>query len=240
MGARKLVAIALTWAGGYVDAFAYLMLGQIYVATMSGNTVSFGVHAIDGDTHALVLHVLALGAFVLGLVIGGLIIRVLMQAGLRHVLAIAMALEAVCLATVLLVGIDSLRPGGPGLDQTDAAYALAPIAAVAMGIQNTSLRMAKVLTVYTTHVTGSLTKFSEDAIDWLLPLLRTPSKEQRQRTRARDVLFSFSLWLGFFLGALAAAYAIGRIGMPALVVPIGIVVAVAAIDCVAPLGRAER
>lgn len=233
-----MVAIALTWAAGFVDGFAYLVLGHIYVATMSGNTVLVGLHAVDGDGQALLRHALALGTFVAGLILSGLVIRLLMRAGLRHVLAIAMMLEAICLVAVLVVGTGFASRVTIGIDG-ERIYVLASLAAVAMGIQNTSLRMAKVLTVYTTHVTGALTKFSEDAIDWLLPALHGAARDRARPVAAADVLLSFGLWLGFLVGALASAYAVGRVGTIALVLPIGVVAAVAIADCVAPLSRTE-
>lgn len=250
---RPLVAIALTWAAGYVDAFGYLLLGGVYTATMSGNTVLIGVHGIAGDHRTAFLHALTVGAFVLGLVVSGAVIKLGQRRGVRRTLAFAMGLEALCLAGLLLGTGRLLQPGsGAAADPMwqPPLYLLVGIAAVAMGIQNTSLRMAGVLTVYTTHVTGALTRFGEDAVEYLFGrraragalsgAADSGAAGPEREVRLGTVLFSSALWGAFLIGAIAAAYATSRIGPLALLPAIAVVLAVGGVDCVAPFGRPHR
>lgn len=252
---RSLVAIALTWAAGYVDAFGYLLLNGVYTANMSGNTVLVGVHGVVGDYRTALLHVATIGAFVAGLIVSGAVIKVGLRRGVRRVLAFAMALEALCLAA-LLAGVEYLLPRG--LDTTMAAgwplYLLVAITAVAMGIQNTSLRMADVLTVYTTHVTGALTRFGEDVVEYLFQRRTGPKPQQGSTTdapsapaarqlRLSAVFFPLALWSGFLLGAIVSAYATLHGGSAVLALPIAVVLLVGGLDCIAPLeqvGREDR
>lgn len=239
---RSLVALALTWAAGFVDALGYLLLNGIYAGNMSGNTVLIGVHAVDGDWRSASLHAATVGAFLVGLTLGGIAIRLLMNRGLRRVLAVAMALELACLATLLFEGGALLpgegRPSGAGRE----IYLLIAAAAAAMGIQNTSLRMADVLTVYTTHVTGAVTRFSEDAIDFILGNRKETDAaggRPKGKTHLRGALFAFGLWAAFLLGATAAAYATARLGAGALAIPMAVILLVGIADAAAPLARTD-
>lgn len=238
-GYRSFVALALTGTAGFVDALGYLLLSGVYTANMSGNTVLIGVHAADGDLSQVALYAATIGTFVLGLVVGGAALKLLERSGFRRLIAFAMALEVLSLAALVALDEYALPYRAPVRDAAWQLYALVAIAAVAMGIQNTSLRTAGVLTVYTTHVTGSVTKFSEDAIEWLFGSRGGAGKADR-RARARAALFSFGLWLAFLLGALAAAVAARRFGMRGAVAPIAVVLLVLALDCIAPLRRDRR
>jgi uncharacterized membrane protein YoaK (UPF0700 family) len=228
----KAVAIALTVAAGFVDCFGYVMLGRVFTAMMSGNTVLIGVFVGAEEWATALLYVHTVAMFTIGLVVAGAVLRVAERLGLVHILALAMALEALCLAAVLVIGarvvpagIDAVAP------PSELLLLLVALAAMAMGVQNTSLRMAGVLTVYTTHITGSLTRFGEAAVDAMLP----PRPGPTRRAALSTAIFQFGLWAGFLTGAVLSAYAARRLGFEALLIPIAIVAAIGAIDSVRPL-----
>jgi uncharacterized membrane protein YoaK (UPF0700 family) len=56
---------------GLVDAFSYLVLGQVFVANMTGNVVFLGFALAGAKGFSLPASVVALGAFSLGAVWGG-------------------------------------------------------------------------------------------------------------------------------------------------------------------------
>lgn len=226
---RWVAVLTLTCAGGWVDAFGYLTLGRIYAGNMSGNTVLVGVHAVAGDASAALLHAYTIATFLAGLVIAGVVIEVARSAGLRRVIALAMALEIACLIA-LLAGSEWTPPKTTA---SSANFALVGFATGAMGLQNTSLRMAGVLTFYTTHVTGALTRFSEDAVAWLLARSGYPARQERGGGVA--ILFSFGQWATFLLGAAGAAWALDAIGPLSLSVPIAAAIAIGVLDLMAPL-----
>jgi uncharacterized membrane protein YoaK (UPF0700 family) len=232
------VAGALTVVGGYVDCFGYLSLSRVYTAQMSGNTVLIAVHAGQGHTTAALLHAYTIGVFLVGLLVSGLGIEIGLRQGVRRVVALALAIEIACLATIALWGTPLLRAGTIG--SADAPhwplYALLALTAIAMGTQNTCLRMAGILSVFTTHVTGTITRFSEQLVDYALP-----RSGRRSRRMPGNAAFSLGLWTLFFLGALAAGELLPYWGPgPMLIPPIAVLLLVVAADLVRPLVEPRR
>jgi uncharacterized membrane protein YoaK (UPF0700 family) len=182
--------------------------------------------------------------FVVGLLVSGILIELAMRRRFRRVLGATMALEA-----LLLSGFAAFADTVADFDHGPAGwhlYALLAIAAITMGAQNTSLRMAGILSVYTTHVTGAVTRFSEHAVAWLFALgdRRRPNGHDRSHRRPTEELgqaaLSGAIWAAFLGGAYFASYLAPLWGVVALVWPIGIVLLVGAIDCACPLARFER
>jgi len=235
---RAAVGITLTAVGGYVDCFGYLTLSQVYTAQMSGNTVLIAVHAGSGDIASALLHAYTIGVFLFGLLVSGVGIEAALRCNIRRVLALALIIEVVCLAALALWGAPLI--GGNAIGTADhprwTLYALIALTAAAMGLQNTSLRMAGILAVFTTHVTGSLTQASEWLILFLLP--RTGVK---RRPALAQAAFSASLWLSFFLGALLVSELQPR-QAPGLVLllPISALLAVIAADLMRPLANPKK
>ncbi len=235
---RALVGAALTAVGGFVDCFSYLTLSQVYPATMSGNTVLVAVHSGKGEGSAALVHAFTIGVFVLGLLVSSIAIELGLRRGIRRVLALALAVEAACLAAFALWGAGWAASGlhGTTLRPHWPLYVLIALTAIAMGTQNTSLRMAGILAIFTTHVTGTLTRFGEQFVDYLLRAPGTCSRE-----RMAEAGFSAGLWLAFLLGALLAAELLPRLGPAiALALPIGMLLLVIAADLLQPFANIDR
>lgn len=232
---RIAVGTVLTAVGGYVDCFGYLTLSRVYTAQMSGNTVLIAVHGGHGETASALVHAYTIGVFMLGLLVSSLGIELGLRRGMRRVLAIALAIETACLAAIALWGAPLLASGAVG---TAAApgwplYALLALTAIAMGTQNTSLRMAGILAVFTTHVTGTLTRLTEQLAEYLLP--REGARSRRPLAQAG---FSAALWLAFLLGALLASELLPRQGPSAvLLLPIAVLLVVIATDLYRPFAE---
>lgn len=226
---RVTAAVALTFAAGLVDGYGYLALSKVYIANMSGNTVQLALKAVAGDGRAALVHGFTVAMFMVGLLVGGALIETGLRQRMRRVVAMALALELAALAAFIV-----LAPGPP--DKTQPLGLLLSriaAAAVAMGLQNTSLRMAGMLTTFTTHVTGTLTRFSEDIIACTIGRGGRPPIEDPGHGRA--ALLSGCLWIAFVIGVTVAALLMPRVGRIALVIPFGIVCAVVAIDLAAPM-----
>jgi uncharacterized membrane protein YoaK (UPF0700 family) len=101
-------------------------------------------------------------------------------------------------------------------------------------VQNTSLRTAGILTAYTTHVTGTVTRFGESTVAWLLAV-REPRGTAGES--GRDALMSVALWSGFLLGAAFAAFLQSRVQALGFVFPLAIVLMIGVVDLVAPLAK---
>ena len=234
---RIAIGTALTVVGGYVDCFGYLTLSGVYTSQMSGNTVLIAVHGGHGDASAALLHAYTIGVFVLGLLLSAVGIELGLRRGMRRVLALALTIEIVCLAAFAWWGVPLVEDHAIGTAEEPRwpLYALLALAAVAMGIQNTALRMAGVLAIFTTHVTGTLTRFSEQFVEFLLP--RSGVRTERAFSQA---LFSGGLWLAFLFGALCASELLPRWRAgPMLLPPIAVLLAVIAADLVRPLAGSK-
>jgi uncharacterized membrane protein YoaK (UPF0700 family) len=232
---RIAVGAALTAVGGFVDCFSYLTLSRVYTATMSGNTVLIAVHGGDGETSAALVHAYTVGAFVLGLLASSIGIELGLRRGVRRVLALALAVEAACLAAFAWWGAPLVATGGAGTADTPhwPLYVLIALTAVAMGTQNTSLRMAGILAVFTTHVTGTLTRMGEQLVSYLFA-----RREERPAPMLAQAAFSAGLWLTFFLGALLASELLPRLGIAGtLLVPITALLLVIALDLLRPVAE---
>lgn len=232
---RIIVGAALTAVGGFVDCFSYLTLSRVYTATMSGNTVLIAVHGGNGETSAALVHAFTVGTFVLGLLASSIGIELGLRRGVRRVLALALAVEAVCLAAFSWWGAPLVASGGTGTADAPhwPLYALIALTAVAMGVQNTSLRMAGILAVFTTHVTGTLTRTGEQLVGYLFA-----RREERRAPMLAQAAFSAGLWLTFFLGALLASELLPRLGIGrSLLAPIAVLLIVIALDLRRPFAE---
>ncbi|HWI27212.1 MAG TPA: YoaK family protein [Stellaceae bacterium] len=235
---RVLVGAALTAVGGFVDCFSYLALRNVYAATMSGNTVAIAVHAGIGESAPALLHAYTVGVFVAGLLLSAIAIEAALRRGIRHVLALALAIEIACLAALALWGAPLLAAGAEGTASHPRwpLYALLALAAIAMGTQNTSLRMAGILAIFTTHVTGTLTHFGEQFANFLFVRRR-----ENSRAMLAHACFSATLWLAFLLGALAASELLPLWGAAKeLALPISVLVLVIAADIRRPFAEPRR
>jgi uncharacterized membrane protein YoaK (UPF0700 family) len=237
-------ALCLTFGAGFVDAFGYLKLSHVYTANLSGNTVLIGIRSAGGQPSTALLHAFTIAMFLIGLLVSGVLIELALRHRVRRVLGATMGLE-----TILLTGLAVFSGTLADLGSATAGwhlYALLALAAIAMGAQNTSLRMAGILSVYTTHVTGAVTRFSEHALAWLFAVAdrrRSRGDESSHRGPAREfgqAMLAGGVWVAFLGGACLASYLAPRWGARALAWPLGIVILVGLIDCACPLARLPR
>jgi uncharacterized membrane protein YoaK (UPF0700 family) len=223
-------AVLLTVASGFVDAFGLLTLGGVFTSHVTGNTVMIGVYAFAKRGN-LMLRVFSVLMFLAGLILGGLAIELASRSG-RRGFALALAAEALLLTA--LIAILELAPGSV---EGWPAYALVALSAVAMGAQNTSLGTSGILSEYTTHITGTITRFAQHVVAWLTA---PRTRRSASNAEARAVLFSAALCFGFLGGALVAS-AMGRgARVLGLLLPVAIVLGVALADIVAPFPRQHR
>jgi uncharacterized membrane protein YoaK (UPF0700 family) len=222
---RVSVGLALTGVGGFVDCFSYLTLSKVYAATMSGNTVLVAVQGGSGDSGGALLHAYTIAVFLAGLLLSSVAIELGLRRGHRRVLALALAIEVACLTALLIFR--------PARGEAPLLLLLA-LAAVAMGIQNTSLRMSGILAIFTTHVTGTLTRLGEQLASALSARAGAP-----RDSALRQAGFSAALWLAFFAGALVASELLPLLGSAALWLPIAGLIAVIAADLRQPFAPAK-
>jgi uncharacterized membrane protein YoaK (UPF0700 family) len=151
------VLLALTVVTGLVDAVSYLRLGRVFVANMTGNVVFVGFSLSSGSGLSLAASVIAIGGFVLGAFIGGRAATLFADQP-RQWLVAAFAVEALILAVVaVLAGSGVLPFGGHG------AYVTVVALAVALGVQNSTVRYLGVPDLTTTVLTLTLVGLAADS-----------------------------------------------------------------------------
>jgi uncharacterized membrane protein YoaK (UPF0700 family) len=209
--------ILLTVVTGVVDAVAYLKLGHVFVANMTGNVVFLGFAAAGANGLSVAGSLLALACFLPGGVAAG---RLAARVGdntlhqLRAATAVQLVLFAAAIVVAALAG-DDLGTGN--------RYALIALLALAMGVQNATARRLAVADLTTTVLTLTLTGIAADS--WL-------GGGSGART-ARRVLAVSAMLVGAIIGALLVL----RV---APVAPLGLAAAILAVVCAAADRAARR
>jgi uncharacterized membrane protein YoaK (UPF0700 family) len=178
--------ILLTIVTGVVDALAYLRLGHVFVANMTGNVVFLGFAAAGAGGLSVPGSLLALACFLPGGIAAG---RLATRLGddRRRQLRAATTVELVLCAAAIPVAAAAGQQLGAG-----SRYALIGLMALAMGVQNATARRLAVIDLTTTVLTLTLTGIAADS--WL-------GGGTGART-ARRVIAVGAMLLGAFVGAL--------------------------------------
>ena len=149
--------VAMTVVTGLVDAFSYLLLGHVFVANMTGNVVFLGFAVAGAQGFSISASVVALVAFGLGSVLGGRIVQRFGHHRGHHV-AVATITQVLLLAVSVILALVGSHPFGSGV-----RYALIVFLALAMGVQNSSVRRLAVPDLTTTVLTLTVTGIGADS-----------------------------------------------------------------------------
>jgi uncharacterized membrane protein YoaK (UPF0700 family) len=151
------VLVSLTLVTGLVDAVSYIKLGHVFVANMTGNVVFLGFAIAGAKGLSIGASLTALGAFLAGALAGG---RVGAQSGAHRgrLLRAAVTVELVLVVAALVVAVLGSDPVGTGTQ-----YALIPLLALSMGVQNSTARRLGVPDLTTTVLTLTLTGVAADS-----------------------------------------------------------------------------
>ena len=154
----------------------------------------------------------------LGLFAGELLYEVARQRGRPSSVAWTLGLEAVAISGVLV-----LPPGG--------YYLPTGLLALGMGLQNVTLVRVGASSVYTTHVTGNLTRLAREAAHWVVRGL--------PRARRRVALMTAML-AAYTAGALLGTWGVGSWERWAVMPAVLALAALVVVDVVEPIGGHER
>jgi uncharacterized membrane protein YoaK (UPF0700 family) len=160
LGSRQTVAalLTLTSVTGLVDAVSYLRLGHVFVANMTGNVVFLGFSADPHSGLSAVASIVAIAGFLLGALAGGRAAHALAAARPAHWLASALSGEALILAVAaVLTGTSVLPFAGIG------RFATIAVLAMALGVQNSTVRHLGAPDLTTTVLTLTLTGLTADS-----------------------------------------------------------------------------
>lgn len=145
---RKTWLLALALGAGAADAAAFLGIGQVFIANMTGNTVLLGVAIARGNGGDFLRAASALVGFGIGVSIGTILIS-RSEPQFPRLARKAFLLEAVALVVLLVCWA--------AIGVSNAKYGLIAVAGLAMGIQSAAVLAAHTGGVATTYVTGTLT-----------------------------------------------------------------------------------
>ncbi len=201
------MVLTLSFAGGTVDAGAYLGLGHVFPANMTGNTVLLAIAAARGSATDLGRAAVALAAYCIGAFVGTLVLH--RRGDWPGKASRALLVEAALLATLVAVW-SALGPG--------AHFGLIGLAAAAMGSQSAAVRASHVGGVSTTYVTGTLTT-AVARIAWRLR--GTPQRSSESPALPGEA------WILYLLGALAGAFAERAWRAPEMAIALVLVIGIA-------------
>jgi uncharacterized membrane protein YoaK (UPF0700 family) len=160
-GPLPAMLLALTVLAGVVDATSILGLGNVFVATMSGNFVFLGLAVAGTGGFDVATNAIAIGAFAVGSMTGARAYRAggdHRGRGLRNVLAVKLTLAGAVTLTALLTS------GRFTVGERDLVVVLL---AMSMGAQLAAIRSLKIADLPTVAVTMTISGvFTERGDGW--------------------------------------------------------------------------
>lgn len=226
-----LLAVVLSGVAGYVDAVGYLALAHVYVANMSGNTIAVGRGLAEHSVGEAVARVWPIVTFTLGLFLSELAYELLRRRGRPSAAGWTLALEAgaLALAMALPFSVAHAKYGA-------AYYVPTGLFAFAMGLQNATLIRVGASGIYTTHVTGNLTRMAREGAQALLGQARRPADERRATHRAALMAV---VWFGYLIGAVVGTIAGAAWARFATMPAVCVLFVLVTIDAWRPIGGHE-
>jgi uncharacterized membrane protein YoaK (UPF0700 family) len=246
---KQAIALTLTVIGGFVDAVGYIALFQVFTANMSGNSVRVGMYLGGLDLANLARPVCAIIAYVLGVIITRVVAELAARSDFQRIASLTLTVEALLL--FLFARATPAMHLGTIVDLRSPAYfLLVALLAFAMGVQTGTLTHIGLLTVYTTFVTGTLTKFSESfvrSLFWMWDRLAASRarifdivRDAWGQRDVREMLFLASIWSCYVAGAVMGTLTKSRWELRALYLPVGVLMLFVVIDLFRPIGVQEE
>lgn len=218
---RAWAALGLAYIAGFVDAVAYVLLKQVYVSHMSGNTAWLAQHAARGQAREVWLYAWLLLAFFAGLLLSAAMGEQARRRGRHSRLAPVLGIEIATLLILVLWG--QTGSGGSTL--------WVGLPAFAMGMQTVTVTRVGDQRVYTTYVTGTLSKLAEAIVGWFY----WRGDEVGGKEMRNHALFTFGLWTLFLLGGLTGVLAEMAWALASLLWPVAGLLALALLDLRRPI-----
>jgi uncharacterized membrane protein YoaK (UPF0700 family) len=233
---KAVVACVLSWAAGFIDVAGALSFFHVYVSHMSGNTAAMGTNLAGRNWTDLARYTWPLIWFVAGLLFSAFTTVEARRHRVNPSFSFALVAELIVILAVTW--------------RHDADWISNSMLAAAMGIQTVTVTRVAGLRVYTTYLTGSLSKFSEALIEfgfWFRDRNRGRWRQRIARVLRitprikyfRHALLTAALWATFFAGAICGAWLMEQYQLRSLWAPacgIGFAIVV---DLVEPVAAAD-
>ncbi|ERL64246.1 hypothetical protein L248_1429 [Schleiferilactobacillus shenzhenensis LY-73] len=189
-------AMILAGVGGYMDAFSYLLHGNVFSSLQSGNVILLGIHLARGQWASSGHYLLPLAAFYLGAFLITIIARYVHRPGQRRTHLVGVITEIIILLAVALFGAH--------LPDTVVIAMMSFTAAIQLSI----FRKMKGQPYTTTMTTGNIQASAAHLANAAM------GTGQHAGQRSRDRL---AVALGFGLGAFLSASLVPVLGQHAII-----------------------
>lgn len=150
--------LLLTATTGLIDAVAFLGLGRVFTANMTGNVVFLGFAIAGVKGLSVSASVLALVCFLAGALAGGRLAVAMDQRSRREWMVIATSGEALLLGGAVVAAI-----GVPVNGTLGQRWPIVALTAAAMGVRNATVRRLGAADLTTTVLTLTLTGLAADS-----------------------------------------------------------------------------
>lgn len=241
-------AVLLAWIAGFVDAVGYVVLAHVFTAHVSGNTVASAVALAGGSWPEIARKFFPIPTFVVGVFVGSLMGHSMQSKGIRWQFAPSFILEVILLALFVEFTINFKSSATiSGLK----SYPLVALLALAMGLQNATLRRVRGMAVRTTFITGMLVNTAERAAGYAILTVRrhkarhrgqrlqAQAESQRRREKKRALKYGL-LWCGMFIGGAAGVWLERIWGTRALLFPAAALIGIIIKDFFRPLAEQQK
>lgn len=212
------MSAGLGFTAGFVDTAAFIALFGLFTAHVTGNFVLIGAELVSSSTEGVLAKLLALPAFVAAVAGTRLVALALERRGVAP-LRWLLALEAVLLAGFCAAGVAG-KPfaSADGID----AILIGMLGVAAMGVQNAVARLSLPHLAQTTVMTGNVTQAVIDGVDLMRGALPEGSPARKRLRRMMPAVLAFAA------GAVAGAVGVAMLSFWCLLLPIAVLVALAA------------
>jgi uncharacterized membrane protein YoaK (UPF0700 family) len=247
MGGKVVVALSLTAIGGFVDAVGYIALFQIFTANMSGNSVHIGMYLGKESWLELARPLCAVVSYVVGMALTRIAVEIAGRRDVRRIASLTLTVEAILLL-VFAHATPAMHLGQIVDQQSPGYFALVVVLAFAMGVQTGTLTHIGALTIYTTFVTGTLTKLTESltrVLFWGYDQLRQSGVSHIVRAAAkqkdmREGTMLAGTWTCYVVGAALGTVSKQRWELRALYIPVVVLAGFILLDQFRPIDVEEE
>ncbi|MDB5989293.1 MAG: hypothetical protein JWQ10_696 [Herbaspirillum sp.] len=220
-------SVALGFLAGYVDTVGFVALFGLFTAHVTGNFVLIGSE-LAHPSHGVLIRFLAFPAFIFAVALTRMVVIWLERSG-KGVMPYVFCLQLLLLLGFMQVG----QWVAPVMDMNAPIALLAgALGAAAMGVQNAASRLTLQQLAPTTVMTGNVTQLVIDVVD----IMRGAPDEG---VRRRCVKFFWPI-VAFGVGAVGGAFGYKYAQFLALLLPVAILIWLAAMAYVGEEGRKDE
>jgi uncharacterized membrane protein YoaK (UPF0700 family) len=216
-------SITLSLVGGFVDTAGFIMLFGLFTAHVTGDMITAAAAIAAGPDLGAWGKITMVPVFIISVGFITLFTRSIKRRG-AATLAPLFAMMTLALGLFCLAG-EILHPFAKNADSVAVAV-IGGFGVAAMGVQNALMKGALRSFAQTTLMTGNLTQFTIDLVDFIFPPADKYNKKERARLRriaAPAMIKSFFPLFGFIAGAALGAWLTKLYGFRSLLAPTGIV-----------------